>query len=82
MASRCGTAHRESRKTAITLIGSRKRLGPRQVKEIVESFGLDPIRSPRRKWVRLIVTDRNFFGGKEGHYEPGSGYECVLSVYG
>jgi len=36
------TAHREGRKAVIPLVGSRKRLDPRQVKEIVESLGLDP----------------------------------------
>ena len=36
------TAHREGRKAVIPLVGSRKRLDPLQVKEIVESLGLDP----------------------------------------
>jgi DNA-binding IclR family transcriptional regulator len=34
------TAHREGRKAVIPLVGSRKRLDPRQVREIVESLGL------------------------------------------
>jgi hypothetical protein len=42
------TAHREGRKAVIPLIGSRKRLDPRQVKEIVETLGLDPS-EPGRK---------------------------------
>lgn len=40
------TAHREGRKAVIPLVGSRKRLDPRQVKEIVESLGLDPSELP------------------------------------
>jgi mRNA interferase HicA len=40
------TAHREGRKALVPLVGSRKRLDPRQVKEIVESLGLDPAELP------------------------------------
>jgi len=43
------TAHREGRKAVIPLVGSRKRLDPRQVKEIVESLGLDPSDLPGEK---------------------------------
>jgi len=43
------TAHREGRKAEIPLVGSRKRLDPREVKEIVESLGLDPSDLPREK---------------------------------
>jgi hypothetical protein len=43
------TAHREGRKAMISLVGSRKRLDPRQVKEIVESLGLDPSDLPGEK---------------------------------
>lgn len=43
------TAHREGRKAVIPLVGSRKRLDPRQVKEIVESLGLDPSELPGEK---------------------------------
>jgi len=30
----------------------------------------------------IAIADRSVFGGKEGSYEPGSGYECALSAYG
>lgn len=43
------TAHREGHKAVIPLVGSRKRLDPRQVKEIVESLGLDPSELPGEK---------------------------------
>ena len=43
------TAHREGRKAVIPLVGSRKRLDPQQVKEIVESLGLDPSELPGEK---------------------------------
>jgi hypothetical protein len=43
------TVHREGRKAVIPLGGSRKRLDPRQVKEIVESLGLDPSDLPGEK---------------------------------
>jgi mRNA interferase HicA len=43
------TAHREGRKAVIPLVGSRKRLDPRQVKEIVESLGLDRSELPGEK---------------------------------
>jgi mRNA interferase HicA len=43
------TAHRQGRKAVIPLVGSRKRLDPRQVKEIVESLGLDPSDLPGEK---------------------------------
>jgi hypothetical protein len=43
------TAHREGRKAVIPLVGSRKRLDPRQVREIVESLGLDPSDLPGEK---------------------------------
>jgi len=39
-----------------------------------------PTEAPKRKAPAQCYC--NFFGSKEGHYEPGSGYECVLSVYG
>ena len=43
------TAHREGRKAVIPVVGPRKRLDPRQVKEIVESLGLDPADLPGEK---------------------------------
>ena len=43
------TAHREGRRAVIPLVGSRKRLDPQQVKEIVESLGLDPSDLPGEK---------------------------------
>jgi mRNA interferase HicA len=43
------TVHREGRKAVIPLVGSRKRLDPRQVMEIVESLGLDPFDLPGEK---------------------------------
>jgi len=38
-----------------------------------------PKEKPQHSVTLIFAT---FFGSKEGHYEPGSGYECVLSVYG
>jgi mRNA interferase HicA len=43
------TAHREGRKAVVPLVGPRKRLDPRQIKEIVESLGLDPSDLPGEK---------------------------------
>jgi predicted PhzF superfamily epimerase YddE/YHI9 len=43
------TVHREGRKALIPLVGPRKRLDPRKVKEIVESLGLDPSDLPGEK---------------------------------
>lgn len=43
------TAHRQGRKAMIPLVGSRKRLDRQQVKEIVESLGLDPSDLPGEK---------------------------------
>ncbi len=43
------TVHREGRKAVIPLVGPRKRLDPRQVKEIVETLGLDPSDLPGKK---------------------------------
>jgi hypothetical protein len=43
------TAHHEGRKAVIPLVGSRKRLDPQEVKEIVESLGLDPSELPGEK---------------------------------
>jgi hypothetical protein len=43
------TARREGRTAVIPLVGSRKALDPRQVKEIVESLGLDPSDLPGEK---------------------------------
>jgi hypothetical protein len=38
-----------------------------------------PKEKPQHSVTLIFAT---FFGSTEGHYEPGSGYECVLSVYG
>jgi hypothetical protein len=43
------TAHREGHKAVIPLVGSHQRLDPQQVKEIVESLGLDPSDLPGEK---------------------------------
>jgi len=40
------TVHREGRTAVMPLVGSRKRLDPRQVQEIVQSLGLDPAQLP------------------------------------
>jgi hypothetical protein len=50
------TAHREGSKAVIPLVGSPKRLDPRQVKEIVESLGLDPSDLPAKK--AGLIRDR------------------------
>ena len=43
------TVHREGRSAHMPLVGSRKRLDARQVKEIVERLGLDPSDLPGEK---------------------------------
>jgi mRNA interferase HicA len=43
------TARREGRTAVIPLVGSRKRLDPRQVKDIVEGLGLNPAELPGEK---------------------------------
>jgi mRNA interferase HicA len=40
------TVHRERRTAVMPLVGSRKRLDPRQVREIVVNLGLDPAELP------------------------------------
>ncbi len=43
------TVHREGRSAVMPLVGSRKRLDPRQVQEIVVSLGLDAAELPGEK---------------------------------
>jgi len=43
------TVHREGRTASMPLVGSRKRLDPRQVKEIVASLGLEASELPGEK---------------------------------